>query len=40
MAVDLKWPAEEVDQMITTRRAIKRYDDSLLYLGDDTNDLV
>lgn len=40
MAVDLKWPAEKVDQMITTRRAIKRYDDSLLYLGDDTNDLV
>jgi hypothetical protein len=29
-----------VDQMIATRRAIKRYDDSLLYLGDDTNDLV
>lgn len=40
MVVDLKWPTEEIEQMITTRRTIGRYEDTLLILGDDTNDMV
>lgn len=40
MTVDMQWPTEEIDQMIATRRTIGRYDDTLLYLGDDTNDMV
>jgi hypothetical protein len=40
VSVDLQFPDQEVKQMITTRRAINRYDDTELCLGDDTNDLV
>lgn len=40
LEIDVAWSQETVDQMVQTRKDTERFNDTILSLGDDSNDLV
>lgn len=40
LEIDIVWPKETVEEMVKTRKDVNRYDNTVLELGDDKNDLV